>query len=35
MVIMKEYIEKGALYDKTVAWAANALAYIEKLQQKP
>lgn len=32
---MKEYIEKGALYNKTAEWEANALKYIKKLQRKP
>ena len=32
---MDVYIEKGALYNKTAAWAASALTYIEKLQKKP
>ena len=31
---MKQYIEKGALYDKAAVWEASALTYIEKLQQR-
>lgn len=32
---MTEYIDKGALYDKTAEWEASALAYIEQLNRTP
>lgn len=32
---MKQYIEKGALYDKTAAWEASAFAKVMELSNKP